>query len=76
MMTSRTPARITHEARALTAAQFQGLAEVPPELEWFANIANEKTRQAYRQDITEFTAFVSLQRPEECRLITRAHVLA
>ena len=31
--------------RALTAAEFQGLAEVPPELEWFANIANAKTRR-------------------------------
>ena len=31
--------------RALTAAEFQGLAEVLPELEWFANIKSAKTRQ-------------------------------
>jgi integrase/recombinase XerD len=34
-------------ARVLTAAEFQGLADVPPELEWFANIQNAKTRRAY-----------------------------
>ena len=32
MSTSQIPARILPETRALTAAQFQGLAEVPPEL--------------------------------------------
>jgi integrase/recombinase XerD len=40
------PALIPTAARALTARQFQGLAEVPPELEWFANIPNAKTRRA------------------------------
>ena len=34
-------------ARILTAVRFQGLAEVPSELEWFANIDNKSTRRAY-----------------------------
>ena len=38
----------------LTAAQFQGLADVPPELEWFANLPNPNTRRAYHQDIQDF----------------------
>lgn len=76
MSTAHIPARLIPESRALTAAQFQGLSEVPPELEWFANIPNEKTRRAYHQDITDFTGFVGIQRPEEFRLITRAHVIA
>ena len=63
-------------SRALTAAQFQGLADVPPELEWFANLTNAKTRAAYKQDIADFTAFVGIARPEEFRIITRAHVIA
>jgi hypothetical protein len=29
---------------ALTPAQYRDLAEVPPELEWLANITNPKTR--------------------------------
>ena len=62
--------------RALTAAEFQGLADVPPELEWFANITNAKTRRAYQQDIKDFTAFVGINRPEEFRVITRPHVIA
>ena len=32
----------------LTASQFQDLAEVPPEIEWFANLTNANTRRAYR----------------------------
>lgn len=71
-----TPARIHSGSRALTAREFQGLSDVPPELEWFANIPNAKTREAYRLDITDFTAFVGIDRPEEFRVITRAHVIA
>jgi len=67
---------IALERRNLTAAEFQGLAEVPPELEWFANITNEQTRRAYKNDVTEFSTFAGNQAPEEMRLITRAHVIA
>jgi site-specific recombinase XerD len=49
---------------------------VPPELEWFANIRNEKTRRAYQQDVKDFTAFVGISRPEEFRIVTRAHLIA
>ena len=30
----------------LSREEFQKLAEVPPEAEWFANLDNEKTRRA------------------------------
>ena len=42
MPTANIPARLIPESRALTAAQFQGLAEVPPALEWFVNSPNVK----------------------------------
>jgi hypothetical protein len=32
----------------LTPAQYSGLADVPSELEWLANITNPKTRRAYK----------------------------
>lgn len=67
---------IALERRNLTAAEFQHLAEVPAELEWFANIRNEKTRRAYRNDVGEFSEFIGLHSPEELRLVTRAHVIA
>ncbi len=35
----------------LTPAQFDQLADVPPELEWLANITNPKTRPAYKNDV-------------------------
>jgi len=35
-------------------AQFQTLAEVPPEIEWFANLTNANTRRAYEQDINDW----------------------
>lgn len=66
---------IAIERRNLTAAEFQGLADVPPELEWFANITNAQTRRAYKCDVTEFSTFAGIQAPEEIRLVTRAHVI-
>ena len=62
--------------RRLTAAEFQGLSEVPPELEWFANLTSEQTRRAYRNDVQDFMRFVGIQQPEEFRIVTRPHVLA
>lgn len=64
------------EKGSLTTAQFDRLAEVPPELEWLANITNDKTRRAYQLDVGEFAQFLGLKRPEEFRTVTRAHVIA
>src|SRR6266404_5277871 len=36
---------------SLTPAQFEQLADVPPEEEWLANITNLKTRRAYKEDV-------------------------
>lgn len=62
--------------RPLTAAEFQGLAEVPAASEWFANIDNPRTRRAYQTDLRDFMGFVQLQAASELRLVTRAHVIA
>ena len=75
-MTPESVAPVPLDRRSLTAAEFLGLAEVPPELEWFANIRNERTRRAYQQDVRDFTAFVGIERPEEFRVVTRAHLIA
>jgi Activator of Hsp90 ATPase homolog 1-like protein len=56
--------------RALTAAQFHALTEVPPEIEWFANITNPRTRVAYEVDVKAFARFVGIRSPEECRSVT------
>ena len=37
----------TKEDRLLTREQFQGLAQLPPEAEWFVNIQNPRTKRAY-----------------------------
>jgi site-specific recombinase XerD len=63
-------------SRTLTLAQFDTLSDVPPEIEWFANLTNANTRKAYRQDIHDFMAFAGLKRPEQFREVTRAHVIA
>ena len=60
----------------LSRAEFQGLTDVPPEAEWFANIDNAKTRRAYRIDLADFMAFTGIRTPAEIRLVTRAHVIA
>jgi integrase/recombinase XerD len=46
------------------------------QLEWFANLNNPRTRRAYRNDVKEFTAFAGVERPEEMRQVTRAHLIA
>jgi hypothetical protein len=62
--------------RSLTPAQYGALADVPPEIEWLANITNPKTRRAYKNDVSEFSAFTGLRNPVELRTVTRAHVIA
>jgi integrase/recombinase XerD len=64
------------QSRILTAEAFQNLADIPPELEWFANIENPRTRRAYHADLKDFMRFVGIAQPEEFRLVTRAHVIA
>lgn len=64
------------QGRALTTAEFAKLADVPPEIEWFANLRNPNTRAAYQRDLQEFQRFVGMTRPEEFRTVTRAHVIA
>lgn len=60
----------------LSAAEFQGLANMPPELEWFASIESKHTRRAYEGDIRDFMLFAGITTPEVFRTVNRAHVLA
>ena len=62
--------------RILTSAEFNSLADVPPEIEWFANIRSPNTRRAYELDLRDFRRFVGIGRPEEFRRVQRAHVIA
>ena len=64
------------QGRALTASEFYKLTDIPPEIEWFANLRNPNTRKAYDTDLREFRQFFGIERPEEFRTITRAHVIA
>ena len=70
------PENISTDRSLLTQEEFQRLADVPPEAEWFANIQNENTRRAYRNDLRQFMTFVGIAGPGEFRKITRAHVIA
>jgi len=63
-------------SRLLTTAEFLRLSDVPPEVEWFANLTNANTRLAYENAIQDFMAFTGIQKPEEFRTVTRAHVIA
>lgn len=65
-----------NETRRLSLAQFQRLADVPPEAQWFANLDSMQTRRAYQGDLRAFMAFTGIVQPEEFRTVTRAHILA
>ena len=67
---------VSPEHRLLTREEFQGLADVPAELEWFASIDNPNTRRAYIRDVKEFMRFTGIVEPEEFRDVTRAHIIA
>jgi integrase/recombinase XerD len=62
--------------RTLTTTQFADIADVPPEIEWLANLTNAKTRHAYKRDVSEFSNFSGLTEPTQLRTVTRAHVIA
>jgi integrase/recombinase XerD len=62
--------------QGLSRAQFERLADVPPEEEWLANIDNERTRRAYKADVREFVLFTGLQDYDELRAVTRSHIIA
>ena len=75
MSTDQLPAPIT-TGRLLTAAQYQRLADVPPEVEWFANLGNKATRRAYEHALQDFMLFTGIVQAVEFRSVTRAHVIA
>jgi site-specific recombinase XerD len=62
--------------RKLTAREFQDLADVPPEAEWFANIQNANTRRAYKNDVHDFMEFAGLRESHEFRAVKRSHLIA
>jgi hypothetical protein len=68
--TTIAPARVS---RLLTADEFHRLADVPPEVEWFANLSNPQTRRAYENAVKDFVRFAGIMRPEEFRTVTRAY---
>src|SRR5271169_4406727 len=70
------PTEILPADRLLTAAEFQKLADVPPEVEWFANISNPHTRRSYENAVKDIMRFAGIFRPEEFRTVTRAHFIA
>lgn len=67
---------LTSPAGPLIPVPLHQLANVPPELEWFADIDNPNTRRAYRADVADFGAFAGLSQPQDLRGVTRAHVIA
>ena len=75
MGTKKTKALAPRRKSMLTAREFHQLAVVAPEVEWLANITNERTRRAYKKHIGEFAAFLQLEKPESFRLAARGKSL-
>ena len=49
---------------------------MPPEAEWFANLTNPNTKRGYENAVGDFVRFTGINRPEEFRTVTRAHIIA
>src|ERR1700744_4244097 len=67
---------VPFEKKNLTRAQFEQLADVPPEDEWLANITNLKTRRAYKEDVREFIGFTGLNDYMGLRSVVRSHIIS
>ncbi len=76
MTTDQFPVAPPVASRLLTAEAYQRLADVPPEVEWFANLDNQATRRAYENALGDFMRFTGIAKAEEFRTVTRAHVIA
>lgn len=63
------PTKTETDGGLLTKEEFQRLSDVPPEIEWFANIENDNTRRSYRNDLGQFMAFVGINDPAAFRTI-------
>lgn len=67
------PAGVPPAGRLLTWADFHRLADVPPEVAWFANLTNPQTRRAYETTVKDFMRFTGIAKPEEFRSVTLRH---
>jgi hypothetical protein len=76
MSTPDLPVPVVPQPRLLSAVEFQRLADVPPEIEWFANLGNSATRRAYENALQDFMCFTGIATPAEFRIVTRSHVIA
>lgn len=56
-------------------ALFERLEEVPPHIEWLANIANLRTRRAYRADLDDFLTTIGAASAVDLGRVRRGHVL-
>jgi integrase/recombinase XerD len=75
-ITPNSPVLPATSNRFLTNVDFARLAEVPAEIEWFANLDNAQTRRAYENALKYFMGFTGIIKPEEFREVTRAHIIA
>src|SRR5690242_14995644 len=66
----------TMPERLLSKEEFQFLSDVPPLLEWFANLKNKNTIRAYGRDVDSFMRYVGIRDSSEFRMVKRAHVIA
>ena len=44
-----------HGGRLLTKEEFKRLGDVPPEVEWFANLDSTQTRRGYKTDLNDYS---------------------
>ena len=75
-MTKKASNLVPKTTQALTPAEFYQLQDVPPVIEWFANIDNKNTKKSYERAVREFMEFTGITNPDEFRAVTRSHILA
>jgi len=70
------PQPIITRRRTLSTLEYKNLSDAPPEVQWLANLSNQKTRRAYRIDIQSFMQFAGITNSKELQTVKRSHILA
>jgi integrase/recombinase XerD len=69
------PTQIRPGSRLLTAAEFHRLADAARD-RLVGEHNQPHTRRAYEKAVRDFKGFAGIRRPEEFRVVTRAHIIA
>jgi len=66
-------AGVARQREAFDRRGISGLADVPADMKWFANLSNAATCLAYQTALLDFTRFTGCRPSPRCSITSSAH---